>query len=101
MLNYSSAKAGQLQSFDLPGLTPGRARHRVSEVFSKTCHMRKEQQSPAHEPEKFERWPAQRKVATILEVLKGKISVRERLVGKGLDGEHRAEVRRLQRRSTS
>jgi len=35
--------------------------------------MRK-QQPPAPEPEKFERWTAQRKVAIILEILKGQIS---------------------------
>ena len=34
--------------------------------------MRKQQQPPAAEPEKFERWTAQRKVAIILEVLKGR-----------------------------
>lgn len=39
--------------------------------------MRKQQQRPASEPEKFERWTAQRKVAIILEVLKGQISVPE------------------------
>lgn len=39
--------------------------------------MRKQQQPPASEPEKFERWTAQRKVAIILEVLKGQISVPE------------------------
>ena len=39
--------------------------------------MRKQQQSPAAEPEKLERWTAQRKVAIILEVLKGQISVPE------------------------
>jgi transposase-like protein len=32
---------------------------------------------PAPEPEKFERWTAQRKAAIILDVLKGKISVPE------------------------
>jgi transposase-like protein len=35
------------------------------------------QQSPAPEPEKFERWTAQRKAAIILEVLKGQISLPE------------------------
>lgn len=42
--------------------------------------MRKQQQRPqppASEPEKFEHWTAQRKVAIILEVLKGQISVPE------------------------
>jgi transposase-like protein len=88
--------------------------------------MRKQQQppqSPAAEPEKFERWTAQRKVAIILEVLKGQISVPEaarrygftqgeyrkwadefmrggvdalKVNRKGLDAEHRAEVKRLQ-----
>jgi transposase-like protein len=85
--------------------------------------MRKQQQPPAAEPEKFERWTAQRKVAIILEVLKGQISVPEasrrygftqgeyrkwadefmrggmdalKVNRKGLDAEHRAEVRRLQ-----
>jgi hypothetical protein len=33
--------------------------------------MRKQQESRASDPEKFERWTAQRKVAIILEVLKG------------------------------
>ena len=86
--------------------------------------MRRQQQPPpASEPEKFERWTAQRKVAIILEVLKGQISVPEaarqygftqgeyrkwaddfmrggidalKVNRKGLDAEHRAEVRRLQ-----
>lgn len=86
--------------------------------------MRKQQQQPpAPEPEKFERWTAQRKVAIILEVLKGQISVPEasrrygftqgeyrkwadefmrggldalKVNRKGLDAEHRSEVRRLQ-----
>jgi len=88
--------------------------------------MRKQQQPPqppAVEPEKFERWTAQRKVAIILEVLKGQISVPEaarrygftqgeyrkwadefmrggtdalKVNRKGLDAEHRAEVKRLQ-----
>ena len=85
--------------------------------------MRKQQQPPASEPEKFERWTAQRKVAIILEVLKGQISVPEasrrygftqgeyrkwaeefmrggvdalKVNRKGLDAEHRAEIRRLQ-----
>jgi transposase-like protein len=85
--------------------------------------MRKQQQPPASEPEKFERWTAQRKVAIILEVLKGQISVPEaarrygftqgeyrkwadefmrggvdalKVNRKGLDAEHRAEVKRLQ-----
>ena len=85
--------------------------------------MQKQQQSPAPEPEKFERWTAQRKVAIILEVLKGQISLPEasrrygftqgeyrkwadefmrggvdalKVNRKGLDAEHRAEIRRLQ-----
>lgn len=85
--------------------------------------MRKQQQPPASEPEKFERWTTQRKVAIILEVLKGQISVPEasrrygftqgeyrkwadefmrggadalKVNRKGLDAEHRAEIRRLQ-----
>ena len=85
--------------------------------------MRKQQQTPASEPEKFERWTAQRKVAIILEVLKGQISVPEasrrygftqgeyrkwadefmrggvdalKVNRKGLAAEHRAEIRRLQ-----
>src|SRR5579883_2792048 len=85
--------------------------------------MRKQQQPPAQEPEKFERWTAQRKVAIILEVLKRQISVPEasrrygftqgeyrkwadefmrggidalKVNRKGLDAEHRNEVRRLQ-----
>lgn len=85
--------------------------------------MRKQQQPPAAEPEKFERWTAQRKAAIILEVLKGQISVPEaarrygftqgeyrswadefmrggidalKVNRKGLDAEHRAEIRRLQ-----
>jgi transposase-like protein len=32
---------------------------------------------PAPEPEKFERWTAQRKAAIVLDVIKGKISVLE------------------------
>ncbi|HLX26691.1 MAG TPA: integrase core domain-containing protein [Candidatus Cybelea sp.] len=43
--------------------------------------MRKQPQPPsrpaAPEPEKFERWTAQRKAAIILEILRGKISVPE------------------------
>ena len=42
--------------------------------------MRKRSQAappPAREPEKFERWTAQRKAAIIRDVLKGKISVPE------------------------
>ncbi len=35
---------------------------------------------PEPEPEKFERWTAQRKTAIILEVLKGQISVPEACV---------------------
>lgn len=88
--------------------------------------MRKQQPEPRPaeaEPEKFERWTAQRKVAIILEVLKGQISVPEasrrygftqgeyrkwaddfmrggidalKVNRKGLEAEHRAEVRRLQ-----
>lgn len=88
--------------------------------------MRKQQQTPppaASEPEKFERWTAQRKAAIILEVLKGQISVPEaarrygftqgeyrkwadefmrggidalKVNRKGLEAEHRSEVRRLQ-----
>ena len=84
--------------------------------------MRK-QQAPPPEPEKFDRWTAQRKAAIILEVLKGQISVPEaarkygftqgeyrtwsdefmrggvdalKVNRRGLDAEHRAEVRRLQ-----
>jgi len=75
------------------------------------------------EPETIERWTAQRKAAIILEVLKGQISVPEaarkygftqgeyrkwadefmrggidalKVNRKGLEAEHRAEVRRLQ-----
>lgn len=78
---------------------------------------------PAPEPEKFERWTAQRKAAIILDVLKGKISVPEaarkygftqgefrewteeyhragvdalKVNRKGLEAEYRAEVKRLQ-----
>src|SRR5580704_17497427 len=78
---------------------------------------------PAPEPEKFERWTAQRKAAIILDVLKGKISVPEaarkhgftqsefrewteeyhragvdalKVNKKGLEAEYRAEVKRLQ-----
>jgi transposase-like protein len=78
---------------------------------------------PEPEPEKFERWTAQRKAAIILEVLKGKISVPEtcrkhgitqgefrdwadeyhrggvealKVNKKGLEAEYRAEVKRLQ-----
>jgi transposase-like protein len=78
---------------------------------------------PAPEPEKFERWIAQRKVAIILDVLKGKISVPEaarkrgfaqsefrewteeyhragvdalKVNKKGLEAEYRTEVKRLQ-----
>jgi|GEM_PF-1516425 len=88
--------------------------------------MRKQQSTPqpaASEPEKFERWTAQRKAAIILEVLKGQISVPEaarrygftqgeyrkwadefmrggidalKVNRKGLEAEHRSEVRRLQ-----
>lgn len=85
--------------------------------------MRKQQQPTAQDPEKFERWTAQRKAAIILEVLKGQISVPEasrrygftqgeyrkwadefmrggvdalKVNRKGLDAEHRNEVRRLQ-----
>jgi transposase-like protein len=39
--------------------------------------MRKQQQPSIAEPEKFDRWTAQRKAAIILEVLKGQISVPE------------------------
>lgn len=79
--------------------------------------------SPASEPEAFGRWTAQRKAAIILEVLKGGISVPEacrkygftqgefrqwadeyhrggvealKVNKKGLEAEHRAEVKRLQ-----
>jgi transposase-like protein len=85
--------------------------------------MRKQQQLPPSEPEKFDRWTAQRKAAIILEVLKGQISVPEaarnygftqgeyrnssdefmrggvdalKVNRRGLEAEHRAEVRRLQ-----
>ncbi len=78
---------------------------------------------PEPEPEKFERWTAQRKAAIILEVLKGQISVPEacrkhgitqgefcdwadeyhrggvdalKVNKKGLEAEYRAEVKRLQ-----
>jgi len=78
---------------------------------------------PAPEPEKFERWTAQRKAAIILDVLKGRISVPEaarkygftqgefrewadeyhrggidalKVNKKGLEAEYRAEVKRLQ-----
>jgi transposase-like protein len=78
---------------------------------------------PAPEPEKFERWTAQRKAAIILDVIKGKISVPEaarkygftqsefrewadeyhragvdalKVNKKGLEAEYRAEVKRLQ-----
>ena len=78
---------------------------------------------PAPEPEKFERWTAQRKAAIILEVLKGKISVPEacrkygftqhevrewadeyhrggiealKVNKKGLEAEYRPEVKRWQ-----
>ena len=78
---------------------------------------------PEAEPEKFERWTAQRKAAIILEVLKGQISVPEacrkycftqaefrewaeeyhrggvdalKVNKKGLEAEYRAEVKRLQ-----
>jgi transposase-like protein len=78
---------------------------------------------PAPEPEKFERWTAQRKAAIILDVLKGKISIPEaackygftqfefrewteeyhragvdalKVNRKGLEAEYRAEVKRLQ-----
>ena len=37
--------------------------------------MSKDKSAPHPEPEKFDRWAAQRKAAIILEVLKGKISV--------------------------
>ena len=85
--------------------------------------MRKQQQLPPPEPGKFDRWTAQRKAAIILEVLKGQISVPEaarqygftqgeyrrwadefmrggvdalKVNRRGLDAEHRTEVRRLQ-----
>ena len=87
--------------------------------------MRKPNQpaKPEPEPEKFERWTAQRKAAIILEVLKGKISVPEacrkygftqgefrewadeyhrsgieglKVNKKGLEAEYRAEIKRLQ-----
>jgi transposase-like protein len=80
-------------------------------------------QGPAPEPEKFERWTAQRKAAIILDVIKGKISMPEaarkygftqgefrewadeyhrggidalKVNKKGLEAEYRAEVKRLQ-----
>lgn len=85
--------------------------------------MKRQAQPPAAEPEKFERWTAQRKAAIILEVLKGQISVPEaarkygftqsefrewaeeyhrggvdalKVNKKGLEAEYRAEVKRLQ-----
>jgi transposase-like protein len=85
--------------------------------------MPKELSSVPAEPEAIERWTAQRKAAIILEVLKGQISVPEaarkygftqgeyrkwadefmrggidalKVNRKGLEAEHRAEVRRLQ-----
>jgi transposase len=85
--------------------------------------MGKQQQQQPSEPEKFERWTAQRKAAIILEVLKGQISVPEasrkygftqgeyrkwaeefmrggiealKVNRKGLDAERRTEIRRLQ-----
>jgi transposase-like protein len=85
--------------------------------------MRKQQPPPRPEPEKFERWTAQRKAAIILDVLKGSISVPEaarkhgftqsefrrwadeyhrggidalKVNRKGLEAEHRTEVKRLQ-----
>ena len=85
--------------------------------------MAKQQPSPPPEPEKFDRWTAQRKAAIIIEVLKGQISLPEaarkygftqgeyrkwadefmrggvdalKVNRRGLDAEHRAEVRRLQ-----
>lgn len=85
--------------------------------------MRKQQLPPQPEPEKFERWTAQRKAAIILDVLKGSISVPEacrkygftqgefrrwadeyhrggvdalKVNRKGLEAEHRTEVKRLQ-----
>ncbi len=83
--------------------------------------MAKEQQSGENEP--FGRWTAQRKAAIILEILKGQLSVPEaackygftqgeyrkwadefmrggidalKVNRKGLDAEHRSEVKRLQ-----
>lgn len=85
--------------------------------------MRKSQPAPQPEPEKFERWTAQRKATIILEVLKGQISVPEacrkygftqgefrqwadeyhragvdalKVNRKGLEAEYRAEIKRLQ-----
>lgn len=85
--------------------------------------MRKQQPEPQPEPEKFERWTAQRKAAIILDVLKGKISVPEacrkhgvtqgefrqwadeyhrggvdalKVNRKGIEAEYRAELKRLQ-----
>lgn len=85
--------------------------------------MRKTSPAPQAEPEKFERWTAQRKAAIILEVLKGQISVPEacrkygftqnecrqwadeyhragvdalKVNRKGLEAEYRAEIKRLQ-----
>ena len=85
--------------------------------------MGKQQQQQPSEPEKFERWTAQRKAAIILEDLKGQIAVPEaarkygftqgeyrkwadefmrggiealKVNHKGLDAERRVEVRRLQ-----
>jgi transposase-like protein len=83
---------------------------------------------PQPEPEKFERWTAQRKAAIILEVLKGQISVPGRcrkhsitqgefrawadeyhrggvdalkINKKALEAEHRAELKRLQSKLAS
>jgi transposase-like protein len=85
--------------------------------------MRKQQRPTPPAPEKFDRWTAQRKAAIILEVLKGQISVPEaarkygftqgeyrkwadefmrggidalKVNRRGLEAEHRSEVRRLQ-----
>jgi len=89
--------------------------------------MRKQQQLPSPEAEKFDRWTTQRKAAIILEVLKGQISVPEaarkyefaqgeyrkwadefmrgvdalKVNHRGLDAEHRTEVRRLQEKDRS
>ena len=85
--------------------------------------MAKAAPQPSPEDERFERWTAQRKAAIILEVLKGQISVPEaarkygftqgefrkwadeyhrggidalKVNKKGLEAEHRNELRRLQ-----
>ena len=90
--------------------------------------MRKQQQLPSPDSEKFDWRTAQRKAAITLEVLKGQISVPEaarkyeftqgeyrkwadefmrggvdalKVNHRGLDAEHRTEVRRLQEKDRS